>query len=165
MEAYGDFDEERERKRSASPFPALWPFSASASASVPCMLAGLPPFSGFIAKFALISGSLRHARPRAPATERPPPTGPMSTLLILSGLAAMIAMNRIGIRTFWASDRAVRSRGSSDRDHAGRVLARSLHLPSLQAGPGCVTAATADDLLAPLTHSDRVLSAPRAGSQ
>lgn len=44
------------------------------------------------------------------------------------------------------------------------LLAACIFL-SLQAGPAMrYMQATADDLLAPLTLSDRVLSAPRAGS-
>jgi multicomponent K+:H+ antiporter subunit D len=67
------------------------------------VVSGLPPLSGFIAKFALL------------ATALGPHTGAVSAaawvflvMLILSGLAALIAMTRGGIRIFWASpDRAV----------------------------------------------------------
>jgi len=67
------------------------------------VIAGLPPLSGFIAKFALLTAALNS------------PNGAASTaswvflvVLILSGLAALIAMTRAGIRVFWASpDRTV----------------------------------------------------------
>ena len=67
------------------------------------VISGLPPLSGFIAKFALLTAALN------------PTTGAVSTaswvmlpVLILSGLAALIALTRAGIRAFWASaDRAV----------------------------------------------------------
>jgi multicomponent K+:H+ antiporter subunit D len=67
------------------------------------VISGLPPLSGFIAKFVLLTAALN------------PPSGAASTaswllllILMLSGLAAVIAMTRAGIRAFWASpDRAV----------------------------------------------------------
>jgi multicomponent K+:H+ antiporter subunit D len=67
------------------------------------VISGLPPLSGFVAKFAILTAALN------------PPTGAVSLagwfflpLLILSGLAAMIAMTRAGIRAFWLSpDRTV----------------------------------------------------------
>jgi multicomponent K+:H+ antiporter subunit D len=66
------------------------------------VISGLPPLSGFIGKFALLTTALG-----ADATV---PAGGWGLLvvLILSGLAAIIAMARGGIRVFWASpDRAV----------------------------------------------------------
>jgi multicomponent K+:H+ antiporter subunit D len=67
------------------------------------IISGLPPLSGFIAKFALLTAALN------------PQGGAVSVsgwsllvVLILSGLAALIAMTRAGIRTFWAApDRMV----------------------------------------------------------
>jgi len=67
------------------------------------VISGLPPLSGFIAKFALLAAALN------------PQGGAVSVsgwillvLLILSGLAAIIALTRAGIRTFWAApDRMV----------------------------------------------------------
>ena len=67
------------------------------------VISGLPPLSGFIAKFGLLTAALN------------PPAGAVSTaswvmlpVLILSGLAALIAMTRAGIRAFWASpDRTI----------------------------------------------------------
>jgi multicomponent K+:H+ antiporter subunit D len=64
------------------------------------VLAGLPPLSGFIGKFAILAGAL--------GQESVPPAvvwGFMA-LMLLSGLATLIGMIRIGIRTFWATDSA-----------------------------------------------------------
>ena len=60
LEAFGDGeDEDRERRaRSASPSPAPWRSSASASCACALLLAGLPPLSGFVAKFAMLAGML-----------------------------------------------------------------------------------------------------------
>ena len=72
------------------------------------VIAGLPPLSGFIAKFALLASALN---PPGMA-ETGGPIGAASwallVVLILSGLATLIAMTRAGIRAFWAApDRAV----------------------------------------------------------
>jgi multicomponent K+:H+ antiporter subunit D len=67
------------------------------------VISGLPPLSGFIAKFALL-GAAVDARPGAV----PASAWIFLVVLILSGLAALIAMTRAGIRAFWASpDRSV----------------------------------------------------------
>lgn len=70
------------------------------------VISGLPPLSGFVAKFAILTSALN------------PQGGQVGTvsvaawmlivMLILSGMAAVIAMTRAGIRVFWASpDRTV----------------------------------------------------------
>jgi multicomponent K+:H+ antiporter subunit D len=71
------------------------------------VIAGLPPLSGFVAKFALLTAALN---PSGASQGGPVPAVSWALLvaLILSGLAALIAMTRAGIRAFWASpDRAV----------------------------------------------------------
>lgn len=62
------------------------------------VLAGLPPLSGFIGKFAILAAAL--AQDSVSATL----VWAFMALLLLSGLATLIGMIRIGIRTFWASD-------------------------------------------------------------
>jgi multicomponent K+:H+ antiporter subunit D len=82
------------------------------------VIAGLPPLSGFIAKFALLSAALNPSG-LTPSGLTPggliPGGEPVRTaawgllaILILSGLAMLIAMTRAGIRAFWAApDREV----------------------------------------------------------
>ena len=53
---------------------------------------GMPPLSGFIAKLNLIGALVRTSGPAAWA---------LVALLILSGLAALLAMTRLGIQRFW----------------------------------------------------------------
>src|SRR6185312_6452949 len=65
------------------------------------LLSGLPPLSGFIAKFALLTAMLNLDGLGSPA-EIPARTWVLVALVILSGLAALVAMMRSGIRTFWA---------------------------------------------------------------
>ncbi|EAR23120.1 monovalent cation/H+ antiporter subunit D [Nitrococcus mobilis] len=62
------------------------------------VLAGLPPLSGFIAKFALLTALL--STPGAEAVVSPA-SWALLALLIVSGLATLIAMSRAGMRVFW----------------------------------------------------------------
>ncbi|MDW9484895.1 monovalent cation/H+ antiporter subunit D [Sinorhizobium meliloti] len=165
MEAYGDFDEDEEEEEVGAAIPGTMAVLGLCFCLCALLLAGLPPLSGFIAKFALISGLFDMPAAEL-ATAMSAADWTYVTLLILSGLAAMIAMNRIGIRTFWASIEGTIPRVVVIEITPVVVLLGACIFLSLQAGPAMrYMQATADDLLAPLTHSERVLSAPRAGSQ
>jgi multicomponent K+:H+ antiporter subunit D len=102
-EFYGEEDELEESDEVGIAIPATMGFLGLAFIGCALVISGLPPFSGFIAKFALLTAALN------------PSTGVATTagwvlvpVLILSGLAALIAMTRAGIRAFWASpDRTV----------------------------------------------------------
>ena len=66
------------------------------------LLAGLPPLAGFLGKFAMLSAALGSGGLAGPAaSRRSRSSSPRSS--ILSGLAALVALAREGIRTFWAS--------------------------------------------------------------
>lgn len=71
------------------------------------VIAGLPPLSGFIAKFALLTAALNP--PEMHRTVAIPGDGwAILVVLISSGFATLVAMTRAGIRSFWASpDRTV----------------------------------------------------------
>jgi multicomponent K+:H+ antiporter subunit D len=64
------------------------------------LVAGLPPLPGFVAKVAVL-GALLAPEPV------PPSAWALLALLSLSGLAAIIAMGRAGVRIFWATQRSV----------------------------------------------------------
>jgi multicomponent K+:H+ antiporter subunit D len=72
------------------------------------VIAGLPPLSGFIAKFALLSAALNPSgMTQSGGTVRTATWG-LLVILIMTGLATLIAMTRAGIRAFWAApDREV----------------------------------------------------------
>ncbi|MCL4763549.1 MAG: monovalent cation/H+ antiporter subunit D [Burkholderiales bacterium] len=67
-----------------------------AFASAALVLAGLPPLAGFLGKFLLLDALLGRAAPDAASWT-------MLGLLLASGLAAIVAFGRTGIRRFWAA--------------------------------------------------------------
>lgn len=64
------------------------------------LIAGLPPLSGFIAKFSLLRAVLGV---EADAAGLPAAAWVLLALLLVSGLAATIALVRAGIRHFWST--------------------------------------------------------------
>lgn len=106
-EAYGEEDEIEDEPDVGVAIPATMGMLGLAFIACALVIAGLPPLSGFIAKFALLAAAL--SGPVAAAGGAVPVASwALLALLIVSGLAALIAMTRAGIRAFWASpDRAV----------------------------------------------------------
>ncbi len=81
--------------------PAAMAFLSLAFLAITLMIAGLPPLSGFVAKFSMFHALLNPA-PGSPAIG---PTGwTLMVLVIVSGLIAIISMLRFGVRTFWAAE-------------------------------------------------------------
>ncbi|MER2537275.1 MAG: monovalent cation/H+ antiporter subunit D [Rhizobiaceae bacterium] len=103
MEAYGDEREETEEPEDEEIGVVMPGALAVLGVSFGCialLLAGLPPLSGFVAKFAILKGML-DGNSLADG-EIPVGAWIVMALVILSGLAALVAMMRTGIRTFWA---------------------------------------------------------------
>jgi len=123
------------------------------------VLAGLPPLSGFIGKFAILAGALDQQSVSAAVV-----WGFMA-LLLLSGLATLIGMIRIGIRTFWATESA-----------APKVLAVEIAPVVLLIGMVLLLTFRAQDsirfmqdtarsLQNPATYVEGVMTAPRIADQ
>jgi multicomponent K+:H+ antiporter subunit D len=62
------------------------------------LITGLPPLPGFVAKFALLSTALRAAQVGAV----PWTSWAFFVAILLSGLASLIALSRVGMRLFWS---------------------------------------------------------------
>jgi multicomponent K+:H+ antiporter subunit D len=106
-ETYGDDEDKEEEEEAGIVIPATVGMLGLAFIGCGAVIAGLPPLSGFVAKFALLTAALNPAG-LSQSSAVPPASWALLVLLILSGLAALIAMMRAGIRAFWAApDRAV----------------------------------------------------------
>lgn len=100
MEAYGDSDDEDPEETAGVTMPATLAILGICFGACAILLAGLPPLSGFVAKFAMLSAVLGVG-----SIGVPPTTSAlfMAVFVVLAGLATLIAMTRAGIRTFWSS--------------------------------------------------------------
>jgi multicomponent K+:H+ antiporter subunit D len=102
MEAYGDeMDEEEIEEEVGVAIPATLAVLGICFTGCGLLLSGLPPLSGFIAKFAMLT-ALLNPESLGQAGSISDATWVLTAFIILSGLSAMIAMMRAGIRTFWA---------------------------------------------------------------
>ncbi|RYF36642.1 MAG: cation:proton antiporter, partial [Comamonadaceae bacterium] len=75
--------------------PAGIAFLGLAFVGCTLLLAGLPPLSGFVGKFAMLSGLLEARNVGSTAWG-------FMALLILSGFLTLVALSRAGIRHFWS---------------------------------------------------------------
>ena len=121
------------------------------------VLAGMPPLSGFLGKLAMLASILgAGALPPAVAWG-------FVALLVLSGLATMIGLVRIGIQTFWASD-GVSPRVLALEVAPVLVLVAMMVLLTVKAQDTIrYTNATAQALHDRSVYVEGVLSAPRVG--
>jgi len=125
------------------------------------LLAGLPPFSAFLAKFAMLSamfepGTLGEEPIRSSAWW-------LAGALILSGFASLIALSRAGIRSFWAPIEGVVPRVLLVE--IAPVIALLLVTVGLTIGAGPAMrfmTATADDLHSPDAYINAVMNAMQA---
>ena len=117
------------------------------------IISGLPPLSGFIAKFALLSAAL--GSPSAVSTA----TWAFMTILILAGLAAVVSLTRAGIQAFWASSERTVPRVRLIELAPVIVLLLLCGVQTIQAGPVMrYMRATAQSLHAPDDYIRGVLS-------
>lgn len=100
MEAYGDADEDEPEEGDGVTMPGTMAILGTCFAMCGLLLSGLPPLSGFIAKFAMLSAMMGTGAIGVPPTIA---VWLLIVLVILSGVAALISMTRVGIRTFWTS--------------------------------------------------------------
>lgn len=81
--------------------PAAMAFLGLTFVSCALLLTGLPPLSGFVAKVSLLSAAITAATDGE--TLR---TWLFVAALLLSGLAGVMALSRLGSRVFWSGDRS-----------------------------------------------------------
>ncbi|WP_334150540.1 monovalent cation/H+ antiporter subunit D [Hyphomicrobium sp.] len=126
------------------------------------LLAGLPPLSGFIGKF-LILYALFPAGDGAAAAQPPAVSWTLLAVLLVSGLAATVAMMRTGIRVFWVP---IETTVPTVRFLEVVPIVGLLFLAAaltVEAGPVArFMQATAESIHAPETYVRSVMTAPRA---
>ncbi|MFC7298472.1 monovalent cation/H+ antiporter subunit D [Herminiimonas aquatilis] len=156
MEAFAI--EEAPEETAGVGIPGALAFLGLAFAGCALIITGLPPLSGFVAKFGLFHALLNPESPDAVIDSR---TWVLMALIVLSGLAAIISMLRFGVRTFWAAGAI-----AAPRLHVSEVAPISLLLLvcvalTVQAGPAYdYLARTSKDLHQPTQYIHKVLDAP-----
>lgn len=140
----------------ASQRTVSWLTMAICFGLVAAMIAGLPPMPGFIGKFAILRGAVQDNLPAS--GHLPVILWAYAAMLILSGLGALIALMRFGIRRFWAEE------GPTPRILALEVVpvVMLLGMIGLQTVRSDAllgyTSATADALLEPRVYRSAVLA-------
>jgi multicomponent K+:H+ antiporter subunit D len=157
-EAYGDGEDDEEEEE-----PWTMAMLGLCFGACVILLAGLPPLSGFIAKFSMLSAML-NPKGLGAVSDVSTLTWWIVFLIVFSGLASLISMTRAGIRTFWAS-----IEGTVPRilviEIAPIFLLLGLTLAmTIQAGPVMrYMQETARILDLPVSYIQGVTSAPTAG--
>jgi len=157
IEAFGDQEDEEETSTGIA-IPGTIAVLGVSFACCALLLSGLPPLAGFIAKFLLLSSLLNPTGIGVTAVDGT--SWALMALLILSGLAVVIAMMRVGIRVFWVP---VGGELASVRIVEVAPIVALLFLCvvlTIQAGPVMrFMQATAQSLHAPQTYVRDVLAA------
>jgi len=99
MEAFAMEDAPKESAGVA--IPAAIAFLGLAFVGCALVIAGMPPLSGFLAKF-----SIFHDLLAASSGASLLPAVALLGLMLVAGLAAIISLMRLGVRTFWANQSA-----------------------------------------------------------
>lgn len=163
MEAYGDDEEEVEAEEEVGiTLPGALAALGVCFGLCGLLLAGLPPLSGFIAKFTLVAAllDLTPAGGGSPAA-----AWSLAALLLVVGLAAMLAMMREGIRTFWAPLEVIVPRIRIIEIAPVAALLALTALLSVEGGPVMrYMDTTARALHAPQAYVRSVLSTPPRAS-
>ena len=125
-EAYGFGDEELDADEPTAELalPGTMTVLGLCFAACALLLAGLPPLSGFVGKFALFSGMLNPGGLGAGDAAATPLALGFMALVIFSGLAALVALLRVGIQTFWVPSEEEVPKVLRHRDRAGHRAPR-----------------------------------------
>jgi multicomponent K+:H+ antiporter subunit D len=161
FEAFGLQDPEAAEEVVGVAIPAAMAFLGLSFVSCALLLTGLPPLSGFVAKLSLLAAAI--AAPPADGANAAPWL--FVAALLLSGLAGIIALSRLGARVFWGSERTTPRLQLAE---AGPVAALVLLCVALTAGAGPALSyfnAAAQSLHNPAEYTRAVLPAANGGGR
>ncbi len=160
MEVFGDDDFAEDEVGIA--IPATMAVLGISFICCALLLAGLPPLSGFIAKFALLSALFEPAALDAAPNATPTTAWLLLGVIVTSGLTILIAMMRAGIKTFWAPLNRTVPRVRFIEVTPVIVLLLACATLTVQAGPAMrYMQATAATLHTPHSYVNDVLSKPQ----
>jgi multicomponent K+:H+ antiporter subunit D len=102
---YGEEDELEDAEEVGIAVPATMGILGVAFIACALVLAGLPPLAGFLAKFAILAEVLKSPDSRSDVVSLD--AWMLLVVLLLSSLAALVALARAGVRAFWSIERSV----------------------------------------------------------
>ncbi|WP_425067224.1 monovalent cation/H+ antiporter subunit D [Reyranella sp.] len=142
-------------------FPGTLALLGAGFTACALLLIGLPPLSGFVAKLALLAALFAPAGEGASAGISPA-NWVFIVLLLLSGVASLMTLSRVGIRAFWAPVDAVAPRVLAVEAAPVFALLLLTLVLAIKGGPVMqYMEETARSVLAPASYIEDVLSAPR----
>jgi multicomponent K+:H+ antiporter subunit D len=138
--------------------PASLAFLGLAFTACGLIIAGLPPLSGFVAKFSLFHALLH---PELPGATIGTTGWLLMGLIVFSGLAAIIGLMRFGVRTFWASGAVTPPRLQLTEAVPVSLLLGICVAMTVQASPiFAYLARTSEELHQPAQYIRRILAEP-----
>jgi len=145
------FAMEEEKKESAGVvIPAAMAFLGLTFAACALIMSGLPPLSGFIAKFSILHQLLQSRNDIA--------SWLLVILLIFAGLTAIISLMRFGVRSFWTAQAAQSPRLKMSEASPILLLLLLCITMTIMAGPlYALLDRVADDLLQTHRYIEQVL--------
>ncbi len=161
-EAYGEDDEDdlMQTDEIGEAIPGVMAILGICFIGCTLVLAGLPPLSGFIAKFTVLTALFGPPGPRMNAGV-PALAWALLVLLILSGLTTLVAMTRAGMRTLWTREERTVPRVRVIEITPIVILLLATATLTVQAEPVIrYMQATASALHAPQSYIRGVLTAP-----
>lgn len=138
--------------------PAAMAFLGMSFIACALLVTGLPPLSGFVAKFWILSAALETVPPGMPLEALPVSIWMLWAAVLGSSLIGVIALCNMGVRLFWSSDEIVTPR--LHLIEAAPVAVLLLLSVALAAGAGPATeylSLAGHSLSSPQTYIDAVL--------